>query len=414
MCVRYLGDEFVNLFGNPRLIGRNEARTHEVSLDPTVDTRAKAMQWLGAQINHRNLQAVASAFVHDEGVFWTPGSVAEPLRWRYYPTHAMTFTEHARYLPVLCSLLNKPRWWEKIRNSEIVAKWRAEATKKVEPEPVTDYFAQFEPVDTDEVKLSCGCSVAAHAHSDEHQEDQDGSASDADADAEDEDEDFFKLTQREFDVVMQELEYISREEMIRIPALTDLPVSATNPSAEDPIIITPITSPGVFISDNAVPESLRIALLQAAAPLEAHALEAGRWHPGSDGQVLDLVHPSWYCAASGKTMFFFTPNAVAGEHVLEWPEPESTNASSTTQWIPSDVYIDKDGGVHFESYINNLSVSDHPELCALVAAVLRHTVPMIEYSYGSMSSFGFRPRVDRFNEEEGKKDFFFWRASEYL
>jgi hypothetical protein len=48
------------------------------------------------------------------------------------------------------------------------------------------------------------------------------------------------------------------------------------------------------------------------------------------------------------------------------------------------VYVDENGGIHFESYINNLSAAAHPELCALVSAVLRRAVPMFERTLGSL------------------------------
>ena len=54
---------------------------------------------------------------------------------------------------------------------------------------------------------------------------------------------------------------------------------------------------GVIKSDFAVPEELRLALCQAVQPLEADK----DWHPGSEDQVLDLVHPSLYPLVYGQT-----------------------------------------------------------------------------------------------------------------
>ena len=50
----------------------------------------------------------------------------------------------------------------------------------------------------------------------------------------------------------------------------------------------------VFKSDTLVDNELQTRLRSAVSPLE-NVLESMRdWHPGSDGKVLDLVHPSLY------------------------------------------------------------------------------------------------------------------------
>ena len=52
----------------------------------------------------------------------------------------------------------------------------------------------------------------------------------------------------------------------------------------------------VVKSDSVVPESLELELQAAVAKLEAHDVPDNHkdWHPGSNGKVLDLVHPSLY------------------------------------------------------------------------------------------------------------------------
>ena len=57
----------------------------------------------------------------------------------------------------------------------------------------------------------------------------------------------------------------------------------------------------VVKSDTVIPCSLQSALKAAVAPLE-NVPEAYRdWHPGSDGTVLDLVHPSLFPVVYGRT-----------------------------------------------------------------------------------------------------------------
>ncbi len=48
---------------------------------------------------------------------------------------------------------------------------------------------------------------------------------------------------------------------------------------------------GVWQSDTLVDDRLRQRLREAVRVLEEIPEEERDWHPGSDGQVLDLVHP---------------------------------------------------------------------------------------------------------------------------
>jgi threonine/homoserine/homoserine lactone efflux protein len=48
-----------------------------------------------------------------------------------------------------------------------------------------------------------------------------------------------------------------------------------------------------------VPESLRAELLREVEKLEN--VPEKDWHPGSNGLVLDLVHPSLFCFVAGVT-----------------------------------------------------------------------------------------------------------------
>ena len=64
------------------------------------------------------------------------------------------------------------------------------------------------------------------------------------------------------------------------------------------IVVQPSTIDGVWLADGLLPESLRMQLLREVSKLES---EAKDWHPGSNGQVLDLVHPSLFCVVAGIT-----------------------------------------------------------------------------------------------------------------
>ena len=58
---------------------------------------------------------------------------------------------------------------------------------------------------------------------------------------------------------------------------------------------------GVVKNDIAVSETLRGQLITAAASLEDVRDLHQDWHPGSDGKVLNLVHPSMYPLVYGRS-----------------------------------------------------------------------------------------------------------------
>jgi hypothetical protein len=57
----------------------------------------------------------------------------------------------------------------------------------------------------------------------------------------------------------------------------------------------------VVKSDVAVPTDVKEALQAAARELEAVPEKYKDWHPGSDGKVLDLVHPSLFPLIYGRS-----------------------------------------------------------------------------------------------------------------
>ena len=107
------------------------------------------------------------------------------------------------------------------------------------------------------------------------------------------------------------------------------------------------TLDGVWKSDSIVSEDLKVALKHAAAPLENIPEKDKDWHPGSNEQVLDLVHPSMYPLVYGQSRIL--PNHTCGVddcmtyigkgQILEASgEHDEVPAewSRTFQWLPAD------------------------------------------------------------------------------
>ncbi|KAJ7862636.1 hypothetical protein B0H14DRAFT_2740011 [Mycena olivaceomarginata] len=137
----------------------------------------------------------------------------------------------------------------------------------------------------------------------------------------------------------------------------------------------------IWYSDRLIPTDLADRLRTAVASLESVPDESKDWHPGSNGQVLDLVHPSLYCIVYGRTQFRdnsnFTPlmpppdedGQITAEH----------SRSSRYSWLPSDFSVATDGSVKLtSSYINNLNPTKQKPLYPVVEAVISSFVPLFE------------------------------------
>jgi hypothetical protein len=95
----------------------------------------------------------------------------------------------------------------------------------------------------------------------------------------------------------------------------------------------------VVKSDTAVPDALKHELMAAAAPLEAVPEAQKDWHPGSDGKVLNLVHPSLFPLVYGRSKIL--PDSLlslqdclrrSGDGVVIPVPPENERFADKSQW----------------------------------------------------------------------------------
>ncbi|MFD5727497.1 DUF4246 domain-containing protein [Streptomyces sp. NPDC058368] len=129
---------------------------------------------------------------------------------------------------------------------------------------------------------------------------------------------------------------------------------------------------GVWQSDTLIDAELRSRLREAVRVLEDVPEEGKDWHPGSDGQVLDLVHPSLFCLVRD----------VSGGPERAWENPANQYAkyefSDRFQWLPTDVDVSADGEAVFRSYVNNVHPEDHRELAAVLPELFGRMLPLLE------------------------------------
>ncbi|NUR03340.1 MAG: DUF4246 domain-containing protein [Streptomyces sp.] len=129
---------------------------------------------------------------------------------------------------------------------------------------------------------------------------------------------------------------------------------------------------GVWQSDTLVDDTLGSRLREAVRVLEQVPEAEQDWHPGSDGQVLDLVHPSLFCLV----------REVSGAPEEAWQNPTDRYSkyefSEKFQWLPTDVDVSDDGDVAFRSYVNNVHPENHRELASVLPDVFARMLPLWE------------------------------------
>ena len=173
-------------------------------------------------------------------------------------------------------------------------------------------------------------------------------------------------------------------------------------------------------SDTAISPELKAALRNAAAPLEDVPDKLKDWHPGSDGKVLDLVHPSLFpllygrsrilssgtlelqdCTKSiGKGEVISVPNVSDFETKESWETDGGWDYtfsklwSKAFQWLPCDVVFSGDD-VKITSYINNLHPVSFADLYSVIEKLIAKSIPLWDMTLTSMNgaSGGRKKRI---------------------
>lgn len=172
----------------------------------------------------------------------------------------------------------------------------------------------------------------------------------------------------------------------------------------------------VLKSDSLVPQTLFDALRRAVAPLENVPEDRRDWHPGSDGKVLDLVHPSLWPLIYGRSRVLPLGTLLSRQdalascgtgRVLARPkkaeaargklshgsvlDPERARIPSISenyQWLPCDVVVTLDESdenssikVSIASYVNNLHPVQHAPLYPLLERFIALALPAWDIVY---------------------------------
>ena len=174
-------------------------------------------------------------------------------------------------------------------------------------------------------------------------------------------------------------------------------------------------------SDTAVSADLAAELRKSVAALEDVPDREKDWHPGSDGKVLDLLHPSLFPVVYGLTRALRTGKVplekcaeYTGKGDVVGTEPGAKKLARKTfhfvsppeddeymdeyQWLPSDVVL-ADSGAKITSYINNLHPDKHPALYGVFEKFVDAAVPLWEECLSGFTD-ARRFKLDRTDDEE--------------
>lgn len=145
-------------------------------------------------------------------------------------------------------------------------------------------------------------------------------------------------------------------------------------------------------SDVLVSADLREELLAGVAPLLSVPDHQKDWHPGSNGQVLNIVHPSLYPLVYGRTCILRQGGRVGltdmlascgqGEVAVQTDHDfDGLPAWSTRfQWLPCEVEfasaVGEEINMRITSYINNLHPTKHEALYRTIEKIIGLSVPL--------------------------------------
>ncbi|GAM84742.1 hypothetical protein ANO11243_027430 [Dothideomycetidae sp. 11243] len=141
-------------------------------------------------------------------------------------------------------------------------------------------------------------------------------------------------------------------------------------------------------SDTIVAKDLQEALKKTVPRLlEAVPAAQKDWHPDSNEQVLDLVHPSLFPLVFGRSKILSNRTSTLDSCLRDLGEGETFEPdmtakgidksllSSKYQWLPTDFEFSPNG-VRVKSYINNLHPVHHRDLYPLIERLVDAAVPV--------------------------------------
>ncbi|KAI8810832.1 hypothetical protein BJ742DRAFT_675467 [Cladochytrium replicatum] len=178
---------------------------------------------------------------------------------------------------------------------------------------------------------------------------------------------FQNIVERTIEEICMDAQTVNELERRNVELGRDVPIPV--PHALDMVY-------GVFGSSSipVVREQLRSKLIAEIKVLEDVPDKDKDWHPGSNYQVLDLIHPSLFPLVFGKTGGL-TPSQV--EAKLPWDQDKPIEWKKF-QWLPSEIFVNEDYSSNVRSYISNLHPHAHSDLYRTIETIFGRFVPLFE------------------------------------
>lgn len=145
----------------------------------------------------------------------------------------------------------------------------------------------------------------------------------------------------------------------------------------------------IVFSDTSVESKLRDQFVKLAEQLEELFDGKFDYHPGSNEQVVDLVHPSLWPLQYG-----ITPIKVGDKYeIVEFSDDISLTKhgvapygeSKYYQWLPALMKFE-DGKLNFSSYINNLHPIKFKDLYGAIADIFNAVLPGLNFTLSRYAS----------------------------
>ncbi|KAL9656387.1 hypothetical protein ABK040_005153 [Willaertia magna] len=133
--------------------------------------------------------------------------------------------------------------------------------------------------------------------------------------------------------------------------------------------------------DDIIPKELSERLKENMKVFENVPEEKKDWHPNSNNQVLDLIHPSLYCYVNGVSELVAHPFFQSKEKkrtVFDTIGTKVGDEKVICQWLPSQFKIKTNNQVEIKSYINNIDERRHKDLYDVIGRIFEHFIPLLQ------------------------------------
>ncbi|KAG9073133.1 hypothetical protein KI688_000920 [Linnemannia hyalina] len=194
-------------------------------------------------------------------------------------------------------------------------------------------------------------------------------------------EERYRLGKAEVDFVFKELEWYAQKRQEQV-------------DQQGGEVTIDVGVEGTRRADGLISEELKKRLMDSVKKLEDVPEHLKDWHPGSDRQVLDLVHPSLFPFVAGRTRVTKKEALPAlksigsGDVLQKAPNPQRMQPmylSKKFQWLPTDFDVSPEGKFKAKSYINNLHPEEHKDIYPVLEEILEKFLPMFEEVVGEMA-----------------------------